>query len=363
MTAYVVEKSAIRNNLKIIQKRAEEATVWAVLKGNAYGLGLLPMAELCRECGVTHFAVTELDDAEALRKGGFEKEEILLLQPTADADLIRKLLALNVIATVSSQDDATMLNGIAVSLNTVAEAHVKIDVGMGRYGFFPEELEKILPIYAYMDGIAVSGIYAHLSCAFCSKKITRKQLDRFHGVINAIQDAGYESGVPHVLNSEGLLRFPEYRLGGVRVGSAILGRLNVQGNRDFERVGVCETNIIELRWLPKGSTCGYGAGWKAKKPTRIAVVPVGWYHGFGCEMGNDLVRLRDRVRAVCSALLRLIVPRRYTVTVGGKPCRVLGHIGMLHTVVDVTDVTCSLGDKVQMQINPIMIKGMNVIFK
>lgn len=363
MRAYIVEKQAIADNLQSLKQRAADAPVWAVLKGNGYGLGLLPMAQLCRENGITRFAVTELTDAELLRKSGFSQEEILLLQPTADPETAKRIIELGVIATVSSQDDAEILNGVAAAMHTVSEAHIKVDTGMGRYGFLPEELKKMIPVYAFMDGIAVSGIYTHLSCTFCNKKFTLRQIERFNAVVKAITDAGFESGVPHILNSVGLLRFPEYRSGGVRIGSAMLGRVPVKGSWGLKRVGVCQSEVIELRWLPKGSTCGYGAGWKAKRPTRIAVIPVGYYHGFGCEMGNDLFRFRDQLRRIASGLFGILFPKRFEVQIGKSRCRVLGHIGMLHTVVDVTDVQCELHDAAYLQINPLLLRGMDVIFK
>ena len=131
--------------------------------------------------------------------------------------------------------------------------------GMGRYGFLPSDVDKIIPIYAYMDAIAISGIYTHLHSAFCNKKVTRLQAAAFDGVLQAIKKAGYETGMPHICNSAGLLRFPDLAMGGVRIGSAILGRLSFKGSYGLKRVGVCEAAIDEIRWLPKGHTCGYGA--------------------------------------------------------------------------------------------------------
>ena len=182
MKAYYVESGDIRKNLENLKKRAGSAPIWAVLKGGGYGLGLIPMARLCREAGITRFCITEPNEAALLRSSGFQTEQILMLRPTTDPDEVHMLLDLNVIATVSSQDDAALLNGIALQRGVVAEAHIKIDTGMGRYGFLPTELDKIIPIYAYMDGIAVSGIYTHLHSAFCNKKRTRQQAAAFDGV-------------------------------------------------------------------------------------------------------------------------------------------------------------------------------------
>ena len=94
MKRYLVERELIQNNIQVLQKKAGSAVIWAVLKGNGYGLGLLPMAETCRAAGLDHFAVTEIAEARALREGGFETEPILMLQPTADADEITALLPL-----------------------------------------------------------------------------------------------------------------------------------------------------------------------------------------------------------------------------------------------------------------------------
>lgn len=364
MTAYLVQTADLRKNIDSLLKRAGGADFWAVLKGNGYGLGLVPMAQICRDCGITRFAVTEVEDVQTLREAGFVDEQILLMRPACDAETVRKLLELNPIFTVSSPDCAAILNGVAAQLGVVAEAHIKIDTGMGRYGYLPTEVDKILPVYGYMDAIAVSGIYTHLHSAFCSKKQTLAQVEAFEGVLESIRKAGYETGTPHLCNSSALLRMGELtERYGVRVGSAMLGRLSCKGAYNLKRIGICETTVGEVRWLPKGHTCGYGAGWTAKRPTRIAVLPVGWYHGFGCEKGRDLFRFRDQIRQILSALKGIVAPKTYFVTIGGKRCRVLGHIGMLHTVCDVTDITCSVGDKAQVEINPLMRKDIEVIYR
>ena len=204
MKRYLVERELIQNNIQVLQKKAGSAVIWAVLKGNGYGLGLLPMAETCRAAGLDHFAVTEIAEARALREGGFETEPILMLQPTADADEITALLPLHVIFTISSTEDASVLAGLAAQAGVTAEAHIKIDTGMGRYGFLPEEMEKITPVYHYMDTIHVTGIYTHLHSAFCDKKATKAQIESFNRVLAALREAGIEPGMAHILNSSGV---------------------------------------------------------------------------------------------------------------------------------------------------------------
>ena len=356
MKAYVVDSAAVRSNLQQLQTRAGSAVLWAVLKGDGYGLGLLPMAAICREAGVTHFAVTEVSEVSRLRAGGFADASILMLRPTSEQDELRQLLQLGAILTVSSQNDAAVLNGVAQELGVQAEVHVKIDTGMGRYGFLPDELDQLLPIFKYMPGLHVTGIYTHLHSAFCNQKATIAQAEAFQGVLDKLHAEGCGTGMAHMLNSAGLLKYPEYAMDGVRVGSAILGRVSVRGNWGLARIGECQATVEELRWLPKGHSCGYGAGWTAKKPTRVAVFSVGWYHGFGVEMGNDLFRFRDCLRGVLRNLKQMVFKKHIYVTVNGKKCRVLGHIGMLHTCVDVTKLQCAVGDTAIFDIKPLLLK-------
>ena len=363
MKAYVVEKEALSHNIELLQKMANGVPIWAVLKGNGYGIGVLPLARHLAEAGIDHFCVTEVREAELLRENGFEDAAILMLRSTGDPAELNRLMDLRVILTIGSWETACAINAIAAERADVVEAHLKIDTGMGRYGFLPEEMDKILSVYSYMDHISVTGIYTHLHSAFCNKKQTLQQADIFQGILKAITSAGLETGLAHISNSAALLRFPELTMGGVRIGSALLGRLCFKGGYGLKRIGYCEATVEELRWLPKGHTCGYGAAWTARRPTRVAVLSVGWYHGFGCEMGNDIFRPRDCLRKIFSGLKGLIIHRSIYVTVNGKRCRVLGHIGMLHTVCDVTSISCSLGDKAVVNINPLMLKGMDVVWR
>ncbi len=360
MKTYLVEKAAILHNLDLLLKKADGTPVWAVLKGNGYGLGVKPMAELCRQAGINRFAITELSEAAAIRELS-PNGQILMLRPTTDPRELQQILELDIIATIGSAEDAAALNALAGQRKTVADVHVKIDTGMGRYGFLPGEMEKILNVYRYNDAIAVSGIYTHFHSAFCSEKQTFAQAEAFRTVVKAIEAAGVEPGIPHCCNSNAFLRWPELKMGGVRVGSAILGRVTAKSK--LKRVGRCEATVDELRWLPAGHSTGYGAAWKAKKPTRIAVLSVGWYHGFTTQYGNDIFRIRDCLRQVLGGLKNMLFRKKIYVHINGKKCPVLGHVGMLHTVCDVTKLNCQLGDKAVLDLNPILVHGMEIEYR
>lgn len=363
MRTYVVERDALAGNIRTIKSLAGDAPVWGVLKGNGYGLGVVPLAKTLREHGILRYCVTEVSEARALRESGFTQEQILMLQPSSDRATLEALLDLNVICTVSCQDDAVALNGIAGSRGTVAEAHIKIDTGMGRYGFRPSELMQIVNIYQFMEHIAVSGVYTHFSAAFCSEKKTREQFEEFELLLSKLAGRGFETGEAHCCNSAALLRWPEMRLGGVRVGSALLGRVSFRGASGLRRAGFCESEVVEIHRIPKGAATGYAGVWRAKKDSRLAIVPVGWYHGFGVEYGRDSFRFLDCARGALSLLKAWLTRRKLTVIVNGVRCPVRGHVGMLHTAVDVSKIECHTGDRAVLDISPVLARGMEVEFR
>ena len=360
MKSYIVEKDAILHNLEVLQKKAAGTPIWAVLKGNGYGLGVKPMAELCWEKEIRRFAVTEPEEAAVIREL-YPEAKILMLRPTTDQQELERLLELDVIVTVASTEDAAVLNALAAQRDVVAEAHVKVDTGMGRYGFLPEEQEKILSVYRYHDHIAVSGIYTHFHTAFGKVKITEAQEAAFNKLISALHEAGIETGERHCCNSAAFLRWPNKKMEGVRLGSALLGRVLTRSN--LRRVGYCEATVDELRWLPAGHSTGYGAAWRAKKATKVAILSVGWYHGFTNEYGRDIFRFRDCLREALGAVKRMIFKKKINVTINGKKCPVLGHVGMLHTAVDVTKIICKAGDKAIVDIKPTQVRGLPIEFR
>lgn len=361
MTTYVVSRETLANNIRQLKKLAGDVPIWAVVKGDGYGLGVLPLAETLSEEGITHFCVTDVMEAVILRENNFTDEKILMLRSVSDRAEINRLLDRKVILTVGSEETARLVDQIAAERADVAEVHLKIDTGMGRYGFLPEETDRVIALYSEMKHLAISGIYTHFNCAFNNEALTRQEFAAFMGVVEAIRAAGQETGDVHCCNSAAFLKYPEMHLDGVRLGSALLGRMPFRTK--LHPVGYAQTQVDEIRTLPKGHTTGYSALWKAKKETPIAIVPVGWYHGFRVSCQPELARKRDCLRAALSALKQLLRRRNATVEIGGKQCPVVGAVGMLHCAVDISGVECRRGDPVKMQISPLHVKGMPVVFR
>ena len=349
MRKLVIEKSAVKNNLAVIKERAAGAAVYGVLTGDGGGAGIVRLARLLRDEGIGRFAVSEIAEAEALRKGGFEDEEILMLRSTTDREELERLVDLNVVCTVSSVDTGLALNALAENRSTVVEAHIQVDTGMGFGGFLVSEPEKILLAYRSLPNVALSGIYTQLHAARPNDPEAKQQLEQFHQVLDTIRTAGFETGTVHAAGSFALLHDQESRLDGVRAGSAILGRCRRTRDDGLKTVGYGEVPLAEVRWLPKGHTIGADKPVVLKKPTRVAVLPVGYQNGFGVSW--------PRETGFWAMVRRWRKSKALTVRLGDQRAKVLGGIGATETVLNVTNLKCSAGDLATFDMDPLFAKG------
>ena len=349
MKTLVIEREAVRHNIGVIKERAGQAVIYAVLTGDGHGAGLAELARLLREEGIGRFAVSEPAEAAALRKAGLVEEEILMLRPTVDRGELDQLIDLNVVCTVGSADTGLALNAAAAERSTVVEAHVQIDTGMGFGGFLADEPEKILSVYRSLPNVAISGICTQIQVRRRDGRDLTAQLEQFHRAVEAIRAAGFETGTVHAAGSYALLHWEEARLDGVRAGSALLGRCRRTPGDGLRRVGYGEVGIEETRWLPKGHTVGGDSPVILRRPTRVAVLPVGYQNGFG------VARARDG--GLWELLRRSLSARRRTVRVNGQKARILGAIGAIETIVDVTDLKCAAGDAAVFDLDPLYARG------
>ena len=354
MRKLIVKKASVKNNVKIVKERSGSAAIYAVLSGNGGGAGVVEMARLLSAEGITRFAVSEVEEADALRGAGFVEQEILMLRATTNRDELERLVDLNVVCTISSVDTGMALNALAENRSTVAEAHIQVDTGMGFGGFLVSEPEKILLAYRSLPSVALSGIYTQLH-AFPGRDATDEQLKQFQQVLEAIHKAGFETGTVHAAGSYALMHRELARLDAVRAGSVIMGRCRRTGNDGLLVVGSGEVNVAEVRWLPKGHTVGADHPVTLKKPTRVAVLPVGYLHGFGVE--------RPRENSFWAMLRRWWKLRKASVVINGQRARVIGRIGATETVVNVTDMKCSAGDIAAFELDPMFARGFVVEYR
>ncbi len=351
MKNLVIDKAAIKSNLDAVKARARGVQIWADLTGDAFGLGLVATAKLLRQEGVRSFAVSDPRDARALRDAGFTEETLMMLRSTADEQELRELIDLNVVCTIGSYEAAVALNGIAEEHKTVVEVQIKIDTGLGRYGFIVSETDKIANIYRFMSNLAVVGVFSSYAQSWKSRKATLQQLEALKQVLDALHKQGFETGMAHICDSAALFAYDFDLLDAVRVGTAFSGRVAGKAAAGLTKVGYIEAGIEEVGWFPKGHRVG---GLVLKKPARLAVVSVGYYHGFGMTRHEQGQSVWDMLRAW---------RRRPTVKLGNAKLRIVGEVGMTHTILDVTDVKCRVGDTVTMDVDPVNVKGLTRIYR
>ena len=349
MRTLVIEKAAVKHNLSIIKEKAAGAVIYGVLTGDGGGAGAVPMARLLRAEGIGRFAVYDVKEAKKLRDAGFEDEEILMLRSTTDREELEQLVDLNVVCTISSVDTGLALNALAENRSTVACAHIQVDTGMGFGGFLVSEPEKILLAYRSLPNVALEGIYTQLHGMKVGDPEAVRQLEQFHTVLDTIHAAGFETGTVHAAGSFALLHNDSARLDGVRAGSAILGRCRRTRDDRLKTVGYGEVPLAEVRWLPKGHTVGTDRPIVLKKPTRVAVLPVGYQNGLGV--------IRPRETTFWALLARWRQMKKRAVRVCGQKVRVIGPIGATETLLNVTNLKCSAGELATFDIDPLFAQG------
>lgn len=354
MKNLVIDRRVIRNNLRAVKEHAEGAAIYADLSANACGMGLLETAQLLRDESIRCFAVSDPKDAQLLRRSGFTEERIMMLRSTSDPDELSELIDLGVVCTVGSYDAAVAINGIAESRKTVAEVQIKVDSGLGRYGFLPTEVDRIAAIYKYMSSLEVVGTFTTFSASWRSKKLTLEQLDIFNTVLDKMTDLELEPGLAHACDSAALFKYDFGRMDAVRVDTALCGRIPGKNIPELSRVGYIEAGLEEVGWYPKGHRIGAEHGIVMKAPTKIAILSVGYYHGFGVDRHREERGLFDLLRRRNRPLY---------VKINGQRCKVLGNVGLMHTMVDVTKVECTVGDIALMDVDPVNVKGLPILYR
>lgn len=343
MNTLVIEKSALKNNISLVKEQAGASYIYANLSGDGYGAGAVPLAKLLRDEGIRRFCVDSADTAAALRKAGLVDEEILMLHSTSDREVLEKLSDLNVVCSVGTLEAGMALNALAESRATVIEAHLQIDCGMGFGGFPAEEPEKIVSVIRNLPNVAFSGVYTQLS----SGRAMDTQLAAFQQAVDDIHAAGCETGLVHAAGSYAMLHSDLAHLDAVRAGSILLGRCARSRNDGLITVGYGETTVDSIRWLPRGHTLGNEKKVTLRKPARVAVLPVGYQHGFG--VNRPAVTLWEAIRRVLG--------RRKTVRVNGQKAKILGAVGATETLVDVTGLKCAEGDTAVFDLDPLYARG------
>ena len=360
-----ISKDNLKHNIRTIKKKIETESpnvkIYAVVKANGVGLDLIQYANYLIENEIKSLAVATIEEALKLREAKI-KEEILMLTPVLDKKELQLLIQNDITLTIGSLDEIKNLNYVVNQLSTEksnkqtevnVKVHIKIDTGFGRYGFLYSELVSILSAFKIMDEkIEIEGLYTHFSEAR-DEKWTRLQYDRFCEVIAFLKNNGYNPKYLHCCASTAFMKYPNMRLNAVRLGSVFQGRTLIK-NTGLIKIGRFKTSIIEIKTVPKGYNISYGKTYTTKKETKLAVIPVGYKDGFNQTVKRDNFKFTNNIISILMEIKKLFKDNRLEAKINGKNYKIIGRLGMYHSIIDVTDSEdIKLGDLVTLDITPL----------
>ncbi len=296
-----------------------------VVKSNAYGHGLFGFTAEMQKLSANFLGVDSITEAVALRRHGISLP-ILVLGYTLPANF-KDAHSKNISLAVSTFES---LNFLATQKKTIV-IHLKIDTGMHRQGFFVSDLQKVLFIIKKLPQIKVAGVFTHFASAKRpdSSHETEKQIVKFKDAV-AMVKAVYPQALAHASATAGILNYPEANFDLVRVGIGMYGLWPSDETRKLHKdielkpVLTWKTIISEVKTVDKGQKVGYDYTETVIKTTKLAVLPIGYWHGYW--------------RAFSS---------KAEVLVKGQRCKLIGRVSMDMVVVDVTAVkNVKVGDEV-----------------
>lgn len=359
MNTLVIKKQDLAHNIKQIKEFAIKSgkddkgnplKIIAVVKGNGYGLGLVEYTKFLIDNGISYFAVATIDEALKLRKANI-KEDILMLSATAIPEEVELLIKNNIIITIGSKEDIEVASRIGKEQNKTIRAHLKIDTGFGRYGFVYNKRDEMIEALKTMEHIQIEGTYSHFSISFFDEKYTKKQFQRFIDCIEVLKMNKIETGMLHICNSSAFLKFPNMHLNAVRIGSAFLGRLSFKNIIGLKKIAHLESQVTEIKELPKGFNIGYSNTYTTKKNTTIAIIPCGYMNGINVKNEKDMFRTIDKIRYVVNDIKDFFKTKAMYVNINGTNCKILGRIGTYHVSCDITGKNIKIGDTATFSVN------------
>lgn len=321
-TVAEIDLTAIRDNLRAIRAYTPATTqVIGVVKADAYGHGAVRVARALEQERVRLLAVATPDEAVELRESGIEAE--ILVLGHSPAGFVLYAIANNVTLTMSDCATAT-LYGSAAGTHTV-RLHYKVDSGMGRAGVLADKATEEIIRSAAVPHVDIVGVFSHFASAESDPEFTALQATRFAAIVREVRAAGIHPTMVHMANSAGMLASRDFMLDGVRPGILLYGCPPVPSPACPVRPALAlRTELESVKQLPAGHSIGYGRTFVTSRPTRMALIPIGYADGYLRSLSN-----------------------KAHVIVRGCFAPVVGRVSMDVTAIDVTDVPAAVpGDRV-----------------
>ena len=317
-TYATVNLAALAHNLSCIKRYLSPGCdVLAIVKANAYGHGAEETARALARQGIGRFAVASLDEGIALRQAGISASIVVL--GALFEEQVSDLVAHKLTPVVSDGQILPALAKAASSHTAPYPIHLKVETGMGRLGFSSEELLSLLDNPLLQNPLQVEGMMTHLADADGKDgTFTERQLGAFRIVVDQIRQRGISLPLVHAANSAAIVRFFDAHFSLVRPGIMLYGYHTLPATVPAPRlrpVLSLHTKIVQLRTIPRGGTVSYNGTFVATRPTRIAVLPIGYADGYSRQLSH-----------------------RGSVLIRGRRASIVGLVCMDMIMVDVTDM-------------------------
>ncbi|MCX6232499.1 MAG: bifunctional UDP-N-acetylmuramoyl-tripeptide:D-alanyl-D-alanine ligase/alanine racemase [Bacteroidetes bacterium] len=290
-TVLEINLNAIIHNLNYYRSRLNPGTkLMAMVKAFSYGSGSFEIANTLQFHHVDYLAVAYADEGVELRKAGITLPIMVMNPEEQSFDTIIKyklepeIYSLRVFSLLEE-----IIKLHLAGSQQVINIHIKLDTGMHRLGFEHKDLAELTERIKNNPQIQVQSVFSHLSASEDSQydDFTHQQINLLTSMCKTIEDGlGYKV-IRHILNSAGIIRFPEAQFEMVRLGIGLYGIASVGiEQKELENVGTLKTIISQIKHIPKNDTIGYSRKWIAKEDMNIAIIPIGYADGLNRKLGN-----------------------------------------------------------------------------
>lgn len=322
-----IDLKAITENVKTLKSLLQPNVLFmVVVKADGYGHGAVPVSRAALAGGADRLGVALLEEGINLKQAGITAPIHVLSELSLKE--VPLIIDYDLIPTVYTESFATRLNEEAVRRNKKVKLHLKIDTGMNRVGVpVGNALDLIEKAFA-LPSFKIEGIFTHFALADNpTSDFTRVQFERFQKVLNALSVKGLNISLRHAANSAATILYPESRLDMVRCGISVYGLHPSGATKDkiaLTPALALKAKIPFIKTIASGEGVSYGHTFKAKRPTRLATLPLGYADGYTRLLSN-----------------------RSHVLIRGKRAPVIGNICMDQLMVDVSQIPeAQVGDEV-----------------
>lgn len=317
------------HNIREVKRVIRPGTrICAVIKADGYKLGVIKAAEIYMANGADMLSVAMLDEALEIRKK-FKNIDILVLGYTP-VELFDQAVENDIILTIYDVNHGILLSEVAQKLGETAQIHLKLETGMNRLGFLPEQksVREIASLYQ-LPNLKIEGIFSHLARADeTDKNWAYKQKVIFDDFCKQLTDIGVTIPIRHLSNSAAIIDLPDFNYEMVRPGIMLTGLYpSDEVNKSYVRLKLAfklKANLAFVKRIEKGDGVSYGHQFVADREMIVGTIPIGYADGFTRMLTGKM-----------------------TVSVQGIACRILGRICMDQCVIDLSDVpNPKIGDEV-----------------